>query len=50
MLLHRQALHAKTLGFTHPVTDKFLQFDSDIPEDIQACLEKWRAYTVNQKD
>lgn len=48
-ILPRQALHAKTLGFTHPVTGKFLQFNSEIPEDMTQCLEKWRNYTVNQK-
>lgn len=31
----RQALHAKTLGFSHPVTKKWLQFTSDLPEDLQ---------------
>lgn len=49
-VLPRQALHAKTLGFTHPTSGKFLQFDSPIPEDIKACLEKWRTYTLNSKD
>ncbi len=49
-VLPRQALHAKTLGFEHPVTKKMMQFDSEIPEDMQACLEKWRAYTVNHKE
>jgi 23S rRNA pseudouridine1911/1915/1917 synthase len=48
-ILPRQALHAKTLGFTHPVTGKFLQFNSDIPQDMTACLDKWRSYTENQK-
>lgn len=48
-ILPRQALHAKTLGFTHPITGKFLQFDSDIPDDMQACLEKWRNYTVHSR-
>jgi len=48
-ILPRQALHAKTLGFTHPVTGKFMEFNSEIPEDMTACLEKWRSYTVNQK-
>ena len=41
----RQGLHAKTLGFTHPKTGEFLQFNSEIPEDMQACLEKWRGYS-----
>lgn len=40
----RQALHAKTLGFVHPVTKEWLQFDSSIPEDMTALLEKWRNY------
>ncbi|MGC6284717.1 MAG: RluA family pseudouridine synthase [Polaribacter sp.] len=41
----RQGLHAKTLGFTHPKTGEFLQFNSEIPEDMEACLEKWRGYS-----
>lgn len=48
-VLPRQALHAKTLGFEHPTTKEFLQFNSENPLDIQNCLEKWRTYTVNQK-
>ncbi len=48
-ILPRQALHAKTLGFSHPKTGKFLQFDSKIPEDIQKCLEKWKTYSENSK-
>ena len=43
-LLPRQALHAKTLGITHPITREKLFFDSDIPADMQAVLEKWRKY------
>lgn len=46
-VLPRQALHAKTLGFTHPKTGEFLQFNSEIPEDITNCLEKWRSYSRN---
>tara|TARA_S200000501_G_scaffold349792_1_gene366235 strand:- start:20946 stop:21950 length:1005 start_codon:yes stop_codon:yes gene_type:complete len=45
-LLPRQALHAKTLGFTHPKTGKFMQFDSELPEDFQSCIEKWENYVV----
>ncbi|CAM1363020.1 Uncharacterized RNA pseudouridine synthase Cpar_0723 [Tenacibaculum sediminilitoris] len=48
-VLPRQALHAKTLGFTHPTTGEFLQFNSDVPEDIKACLEKWRTYSEHSK-
>lgn len=49
-ILPRQALHAKTLGFTHPTTGEFLQFNSEIPEDMQVCLEKWRTYAEFSKD
>jgi len=41
----RQALHAKTLGFTHPRTKEFIRFDSDLPQDISSLIEKWRSYT-----
>jgi 23S rRNA pseudouridine1911/1915/1917 synthase len=44
-LLPRQALHAKSLGFTHPVTGKYIHFDSELPEDMQAVIAKWRAYS-----
>lgn len=47
-VLPRQALHAKTLGFEHPVTGTFLRFDTEIPEDMQACIEKWRTYSKHQ--
>lgn len=40
----RQALHAKTLGFVHPRTGEWKQFDSDVPEDMTALLDKWRKY------
>lgn len=40
----RQALHAKTLGFVHPGTGKWAQFDSALPDDMTALIEKWRAY------
>jgi len=40
----RQALHAKTLGFVHPVLKKWMQFDSVIPDDMQKLLERWRNY------
>ena len=46
-LLPRQALHAKTLGFTHPKTGKFMQFDSELPEDFQSCIYKWENYVAN---
>lgn len=44
-VLPRQALHAKTLGFIHPKTKKFMQFDSELPEDFMAGLARWRSYS-----
>ena len=53
-VLPRQALHAKTLGFEHPVTKEQMRFDSEIPQDMQDCIEKWRTYakshTVEEED
>lgn len=48
-LLPRQALHAKTLGFKHPETEKWMSFDSEIPEDIENVLKKWRLYAIHKK-
>ena len=43
-LLPRQALHAKTLGFIHPRTKEYMSFDSPIPDDMQALIDKyWRS-------
>lgn len=47
-VLPRQALHARTLGFTHPVTNEQMSFEAPIPEDMLACIEKWRGYTKNR--
>lgn len=46
-VLPRQALHARTLGFVHPTTGETLRFEAPIPDDIEACLEKWRNYSKN---
>ena len=43
--LPRQALHAKTLGFVHPTTGKMMRFDTELPQDFQECIEKWRGYS-----
>ena len=45
-MLPRQALHAKSLGFPHPVTGKELFFDSELPVDISAVIDKWRRYVA----
>jgi 23S rRNA pseudouridine1911/1915/1917 synthase len=36
--IDRQALHAKKLGFVHPRTDEYKEFDSDLPEDVESVL------------
>jgi 23S rRNA pseudouridine1911/1915/1917 synthase len=48
-ILPRQALHAKTLGFEHPVTGEFMRFDSELPEDMVNCIEKWRGYAKHNE-
>ena len=43
-IMPRQALHAKSLGFIHPITKKHMQFDSELPQDFLEVLEKWEHY------
>ncbi|MBA4057851.1 MAG: RNA pseudouridine synthase [Marivirga sp.] len=43
-IIPRQALHAKSLGFKHPITKEFLQFDSELPPDFKEAIEKWENY------
>ena len=43
-VIPRQALHAKSLGFIHPVTSEKMFFDSELPEDMKEALGKWRNY------
>jgi 23S rRNA pseudouridine1911/1915/1917 synthase len=45
-ILSRQALHAKSLAFDHPISRKRLSFDSELPADMQKVIEKWRSYTA----
>lgn len=47
-ILPRQALHAKTLGITHPITKEKLFFDSEIPDDMEKVLEKWRKFSKDK--
>ncbi len=44
-ICQRQALHAKELGFIHPTTKKEMFFESPLPDDIQAVIEKWKKYS-----
>jgi 23S rRNA pseudouridine1911/1915/1917 synthase len=48
-ILPRQALHAKSLSFDHPVTGKRLSFDSELPDDMKQVIEKWRDYTSGRE-
>ena len=48
-ILPRQGLHAKSLGFKHPVSNKKMHFTSELPEDMQLCIEKWRDYSKHGK-
>ena len=43
----RQALHAKTLGFVHPTFGDWMQFDSELPDDMINLLDKWRKFSPN---
>jgi 23S rRNA pseudouridine1911/1915/1917 synthase len=49
-ILPRQALHAKSLAFDHPVSEKRLSFDSDLPDDMQQVIDKWRKYTAGRNE
>ncbi len=44
-IIPRQALHAKSLGFKHPISGKYLSFDSELPEDMKTVIEKWEQYS-----
>ena len=44
-ICNRQALHARSLSFEHPVSKKKLEFVSDLPDDMRELVEKWRNYT-----
>lgn len=46
----RHALHAKTLGFTHPVTQQELYFDTELPDDMQQVIERWRKYVATNNN
>jgi 23S rRNA pseudouridine1911/1915/1917 synthase len=48
-LCPRQALHAKTLGFIHPATGEKVYFDSELPQDMQDMLDRWRNYVSGRK-
>ena len=45
-VMPRHALHARSLGFEHPSTRRRMEFDSELPADFRAVLDKWDAYTA----
>jgi len=48
-ILPRQALHAKTLGFVHPTTGEEMLFDSELAQDMQNAITKWRDYISSRE-
>jgi 23S rRNA pseudouridine1911/1915/1917 synthase len=47
-LIPGQALHAKSLGFKHPTTKEWMQFDSDLPEGFAQIIHKWETYVLEK--
>ena len=48
-LMPRQSLHARSLGFEHPTTGKWMQFECPLPPDFASCLDLWRDYVAERK-
>ena len=46
-LIPRQALHARCLGFIHPTTGEEMFFESPLPDDFRAAIEKWENYATH---
>jgi len=49
-LIPGQALHAKSLGFTHPKTEEFMKFENDLPEGYQQLIDKWEHYIKHVRE
>jgi 23S rRNA pseudouridine1911/1915/1917 synthase len=47
-MLPGQALHAKSLGFIHPTSREWIQFDTDLPKNFEAIVERWENYVNYQ--
>ncbi len=47
-LMPRHGLHAKSLGFEHPATGEAMFFETELPADMQAVIERWRIYTASR--
>ncbi|MDY4091240.1 MAG: RNA pseudouridine synthase, partial [Alistipes finegoldii] len=49
-VMPRHALHAQSLGFVHPMTHEAIYFESELPDDFRALLEKWDTYAAASKE
>jgi 23S rRNA pseudouridine1911/1915/1917 synthase len=49
-VMPRQALHARSLGFIHPATEKYMYFENDLPDDFNNVLARWRSYIASRKE
>ena len=49
-LCKRQALHARFLGFTHPVSGERMEFEAEMPDDMKAVVAKWQSYIDSRKE
>ena len=49
-ILNRQALHAWKLGIEHPVSGEWMEFTSEMPDDMKEVIDKWRHYIAHRKD
>ena len=49
-MIPRQALHAKSLGFVHPSSGETMLFDSELPDDMNNVIDKWRYYIGNREN
>ena len=47
-VIPRQALHARSLGFIHPISGKKMYFESELAEDLKNVLDKWEGYVSNR--
>lgn len=47
-MIPRQSLHAKSLSFSHPRTNEWLSFDSELSDDMKSVIEKWRNYAIHK--
>ena len=45
----RHGLHARSLGFIHPSTGKYVRFESEMPSDMETVVGRWRNYTAGRR-